>query len=53
MNLVMDRKINFVFNSANILLGYNENSMSTWYFITNIVLTNCEKKNVLAIEKNF
>ena len=36
MNLVMDRKINFVFNSANILLGYNENSMSTKFFYTDV-----------------
>ena len=24
-----------------------------WYFVTKIVLTYCEKKNVLVIEKNF
>ena len=29
------------------LLNYN------WYFVTKIVLTHCEKSNVLVIEKNF
>ena len=24
-----------------------------WYFVTNIVLTSCEKKIVLVIDKNF
>ena len=27
--------------------------MKEWYFVTKIVLTYCEKKNVLVIEKNF
>ena len=30
-----------------------ENPVMDWYFVSNIVLTYCEKKNVLVIEKNF
>ena len=28
-------------------------SKKNWYFVTKIVLTYCEKKNVIVIEKNF
>ena len=30
-----------------------ESEMQKWYFVTKIVLTYYEKKNVLVIEKNF
>ena len=42
--------------ACSIMLEYplfNISKIDLWYFVTKIVLTYCEKKNVLLIEKNF
>ena len=55
----MRKPINHLFCScssglfAAIPLTLSLSLVKKWYFITKIVLTYCEKKNVLMIEKNF
>ena len=54
-------KIKMISNNGMISMKYikkyvprnGQNFIEIWYFVTKIVLTHCEKKNVIVIEKDF
>ena len=50
-NPLEDREFKFAYICS--LLSNPEFIRKQWYFVTKIVLTYCEKKNALVIEKNF